>query len=230
MTDATMPSGNYATTANLETRSSVWRPGDDGRMPMDVVIDMIVELAPRRFLDIGTGMGKVPAAVKQRLPECLVHAVDQSPAMVEATRAKGITAEKAFIEHLPLPDATYDVISATWMLYHVENLDAALREVRRVLAPEGTFVAATNGEQHVIGLFEMSGTPQPALSFTRENGEEILRRHFEHVERLDLTSYAEFANSDAAQTYLRTIVPDAVMPPFDEPLRLPGAPTVFVAR
>ncbi|MGL5405769.1 MAG: class I SAM-dependent methyltransferase [Propionibacteriaceae bacterium] len=199
-------------------------------MPMDVVIDMIVDLAPGHFLDVGTGMGGVPVEVQTRLPQCVVEAVDQSGAMVEATRAKGVSVQVAPIEHLPFGDGVFDVISATWMLYHVEDLDVALAEVRRVLRPGGTFVATTNGVGHIKGLFDLAGVAQPPLSFVRENGAEILSRHFGAVERIDLTSYADFENSDAAQVYLRTVIPDAIVPFSSEPMRFPGAPTIFIAR
>ena len=43
-------------------------------------------------------------------------------------------------EHLPLPDASADAVVSTLVLCSVDDLDASLAEVRRVLRPGGRFV------------------------------------------------------------------------------------------
>lgn len=224
------PREHYARTDPLRTRMSVWGPTDDGRTPMQVVAQQILAARPSSFLDIGTGLGALPAMIMAELPQCRVAAVDQSAAMVAAARTEGVAAEVADIATLPFGDAEFEAVAATWMLYHVPDLDAALREVTRVLHPEGLFVAATNGAGHLAELFDMADLLPPPLSFSRENGAGILRRYFGSVSQIDLTTHATFADSAAAETYLRTIIPEATIPPRDAPLRFAGKPTVFVAR
>jgi ubiquinone/menaquinone biosynthesis C-methylase UbiE len=53
---------------------------------------------------------------------------------------------------IPVADDAADIVVAAWMLYHVPDLDAVLREVRRVLRPGGTLVAVTNGAVHKAAL------------------------------------------------------------------------------
>jgi ubiquinone/menaquinone biosynthesis C-methylase UbiE len=53
---------------------------------------------------------------------------------------------------IPVADDAADIVVAAWMLYHVPDLDAVLREVRRVLRPGGTLVAVTNGAAHLAAL------------------------------------------------------------------------------
>ena len=57
---------------------------------------------------------------------------DISPAMVDAAREKladvrGVKFECADIQNLPYPDASFDVIIANMMLYHVPDIARGLR-------------------------------------------------------------------------------------------------------
>ncbi|MBV9581646.1 MAG: class I SAM-dependent methyltransferase, partial [Chloroflexi bacterium] len=73
----------------------------------------------------------------------VIVGLDASPAMVEAAQQQALQHDLPVIaiegdaEHLPLPSATYDRVMANHMLYHVADQLAALRELRRVLKPNG---------------------------------------------------------------------------------------------
>ena len=103
-------------------------------------------LAPAhgRLLVVGLGPGHdldhVPAAVTS------VVAVEPSEPMrhaarhrVEATRARGIEVEviDAVGEQLPLDDSSVDSVLFAYVLCSVDDVDAVLRETRRVLRPGG---------------------------------------------------------------------------------------------
>ena len=105
------------------------------------------------------------------LPACAYLATDASESMVAATAARGLHAEVATIGSLPYPDASFDVVVAAWMLYHVPDLDAALAEVRRVLRPGGSFVAVTNGDRHLARLLEEDMLGDEPLEQVRAHAE-----------------------------------------------------------
>jgi ubiquinone/menaquinone biosynthesis C-methylase UbiE len=47
------------------------------------------------------------------------------------------------IARLPFPDKAFDLVTANMVLEHLEDVDASLREIRRVLKPGGAFVFHT---------------------------------------------------------------------------------------
>ena len=72
------------------------------------------------------------------------------------------------------------------------------------------------------------------MTFSRENGEEALRRHFARVARQDVDGSVRFADAEAIRAYVRALVTwkhaaDAV-PELDEPLHATTRNTIFVAE
>lgn len=232
MRDASVVARQYAATDALMTRASVWGPGPEGRNPVEVLRQSVVALAPTYVVEIGCGTGGFAERVCRDLPTCDYLATDLSPAMVDAARARGVTAACAGADALPVPDGVADVVVAAWMLYHVPDLDAALREVGRVLAPGGTFFAVTNGDAHLETLLADAGVGPTLTQFSSENGAATLRRHFVHVSADDIPTEATFPDHAAAAAYLQSIDPalGAALGPFEGSRRDRGFTTIFTAR
>ncbi|MFA6299780.1 MAG: class I SAM-dependent methyltransferase [Nocardioides sp.] len=222
----------YATEDNLRTRLSVWHPTSDGRDPATVALDEIRGLKPGRVLEVGCGIGAFAARVLDALPGVDLVATDQSPRFVDLTAARGVPARLADIESLPFEDGAFDLVAAMWMLYHVPDLQRGLAEVRRVLRPGGTFVAVTNGDDHLAKLRQDAGGPLAVTEFSSENGEAALRAHFSDVHREDLATRAIFPDHAAAVAYLASFSEPVAwdLPWFDGPSEYAGHVTVFVAR
>ncbi len=221
----------YASTAKLETRIAVWQPAAAGRSPQDVAIARLAARAPARLLEVGPGTGAFAERCRMQL-RCEVVALDSSAEMVRATAARGITAIVGDVAGLPFAAGEFDCAVAAWMLYHVPDLDTAIAELARVLAPGGRLVAITNGDEHLRELYAAVGGTKLASSFSRENGAAQLARHFARVDRIDLEARAVFADRAAAAAYLATLGQEelaARLPDFSEPFVASGAPTVFVA-
>jgi SAM-dependent methyltransferase len=163
-----------------------------------------------------------------------VVGIDQSEAMVAEQRAKGIDARVGDVQQLPFADGEFDVAVAAWMLYHVPDLDRGLAELARVLKPGGMLVAVTNAVDHLRELWDLAQRASRIgqFNFRSDNGEEVLLRHFEHVERrdalgslvMDDATVRRFADSWEA------LAPLVRMPPLGQPLRVSRHSTVFVAR
>ena len=102
------------------------------------------------ILDLGCGDGQLTQRIAAT--GATVTGVDSSPAMVAASRARGIAAEEASAESLPFANGTFDVIFSNAALHWVHGQDAMMAEVRRVLKPGGRFVAEMGGHGNIAAI------------------------------------------------------------------------------
>lgn len=113
------------------------------RVAADVAAGGLAESA--RVLDAGTGPGQVPVLLAASLPGLRVDGLDLSAAMIERARRNateaGLAARVTFtvgdVADLPYPDGTFDLVVSTLSQHHWSDAGAGLRELRRVLRPEG---------------------------------------------------------------------------------------------
>src|SRR6478752_7858115 len=108
MTDRGLVEQQYTSVDRLQTRRNVWGPGPEGVSPVDVLRTLVVSTQPRRLVEIGCGTGQFARSVLDAAPNVDYVATDLSPAMVEATRALGVTAEVASSDVLPFGDGSCD--------------------------------------------------------------------------------------------------------------------------
>lgn len=111
------------------------------------ILPLITEHLPRggRLLDIGCGEGQV-ARMAAEINGMQVLGLDpaMSQVMVAAQRAGGPTYLQGSAAALPAADASVDAAVACLVFEHIEDLDAALAEVSRVLRPGGRFLFLLN--------------------------------------------------------------------------------------
>jgi arsenite methyltransferase len=94
-----------------------------------------------RVLDVGSGPGLLAAEMAEAVgPEGAVHGVDPSEtmlAMARARRVRGTDFHAGEAQALPFADGGFDAAVATQVYEYVDDMPAALAEVRRVLRPGG---------------------------------------------------------------------------------------------
>ena len=95
-------------------------------------------------LDIGAGEGQVARHLASI--GCEVVGIDPITAQVRLARhrAGGPTYAQALADALPFQSARFDAAVACLVFEHIDELDAALSEVARVLRPGGTFLILLN--------------------------------------------------------------------------------------
>jgi len=88
-------------------------------------------------LDVACGTGAVALElVRQR--GCSVVGVDQSPEMLAEARQRvgdRVRLVEASAQELPFEDASFDGLTAAYLLRYLDDLPAGLRELARVLRP-----------------------------------------------------------------------------------------------
>ncbi|MCC6455882.1 MAG: methyltransferase domain-containing protein [Caldilineaceae bacterium] len=130
-----------------------------------------LRLAPgMRVLEIGGGPGGLWQENRHRLsPQIEIFFTDQSTGMIaQALSLVGDLRQFAFAaadaQALPFAGASFDVVIANHMLYHVPDRKRALAEIRRVLKPTGNFFAATNDHTHMQELRQLAESFLPVPS------------------------------------------------------------------
>lgn len=92
---------------------------------------------------------------------------------------------------IPFAEKSFDVVIANHMLYHMDNLEKVLSEIRRVLTPKGVLYASTIGKGHLKELRSLVLAIEPRVDFASEkaaenfgleNGKEILSTYFKTVD------------------------------------------------
>jgi SAM-dependent methyltransferase len=133
-----------------ETHAQWWQDGfTEGADPEydEQIIPLAAEhlVGARRVLDIGCGEGQI-ARVAQRVGAELVVGVDPTAAQVleAARRAGGPTYARAEASTLPCADGSFDAVIACLVFEHIVDVDSAIAEVGRVLAPGGRFLFFMN--------------------------------------------------------------------------------------
>lgn len=186
-----------------------------------------------RVLDLGCGPATLWASNADRLPAGLrLSLCDLSPGMLRDAKARlggaGVNATRtlANAEALPFPDAAFDAIVANHMLYDVEDLDAALAGLRRVLRPGGALHATTNGARH-LGEFRdallkagLRGefTERPAHGrFDLFTGATVLARHFGVVTTIRREEHLDVDSPEPLLAYAESI--DHVREKLDDAIR-----------
>ena len=174
----------------------------EGPLVEDVAIAAVAEAGPHRVVDVGCGTGDLTERLAREVGVTVV-AVDLSPRMAELARGRGLPAINADIQRLPFPVGTFDAVLANRVLYHLPDLDVGLAELARVVRPGGRLVAVVYRIDHLAELWEVVGhQPLANPTFVAENGGEPLRRHFDPVERRDVTGTAHFATAEAVRGFL----------------------------
>ncbi len=91
-----------------------------------------------RILDLATGVGAMAAELHARFPRSTIIGVDRSAEQLDAARKHPwLSLVRADGTALPFPDASFRLVHASWLLEHVPDPEAILRECRRVAEPGG---------------------------------------------------------------------------------------------
>jgi SAM-dependent methyltransferase len=210
----------YATDENLRIRQETH---DKYTVPQrDFVqwaLSCIQWRGDEKVLDVGAGPGTYFDKLNLSHPDVQYVGMDLMPSMLSRHEGKQKLAQ-GDVHKLPFADDTFDVVMANHMLYHSEDIPAALNEIRRVLKPDGLVMAATNSTQtmpelqvllrRAIVLLTKSGATQvrppsmPSDNFALENGTRLMSQVFFSVVRYDLPSALVFPDVEPAMSYLES--------------------------
>jgi SAM-dependent methyltransferase len=200
------PPRQYADDRNLRARQRLW----ECQVPFFDVAAWVLDLAGAvpgmRVLDVGCGNGFYLRALRER--QVTAVGCDLSPGMLRASAHPALV--NADATALPVRDGAFDVVLAAHLLDLVPRRNAAIRELRRALAPGGTCVAVTNGARHLRSLRDLieravqpstpgwAIRPPAGFGFRIENAAAQLGVAFQEVTCVRLTKAGPVVIEDAS--------------------------------
>ena len=117
-----------------------------------VISDLLLQVDSREMLELGCGTGHWTAFFSEK--GFRVTAVDQSPAMLEQAR-KRVIPEVQWVDadaaHLPFSDGKFELITAITLFEFVEDRNALLSEIGRLLKPGGFLIVGWLNSLSEIG-------------------------------------------------------------------------------
>jgi ubiquinone/menaquinone biosynthesis C-methylase UbiE len=108
-----------------------------------MTLKRMADLPAEHVLDVACGTGQLLALMAQRTDESELIGIDRVPAMLEvASRRLGDRATflAAEAQHLPFGDARFQLVTTTNALHYFPDASGVLREIRRVISPDGDLI------------------------------------------------------------------------------------------
>ncbi|MEF8776371.1 MAG: class I SAM-dependent methyltransferase [Haloarculaceae archaeon] len=161
---------------------------------------------PGHGLEIGVGTGRFAA------PLGFEVGLDPAGAMLAVARDRGIAPIRGVAEDLPFGDRVFDSALLVTTVCFVDDLEATLREARRVLAPDGAVLVGYIDRESPVG--EIYLERKEANPFYRE------ATFVSTDELLAVMEDAGFGDIEAAQTVFswpgEMTEPDPVVPGYGD--------------
>ena len=96
-----------------------------------------------KIIDIGGGFGRLTPDYAPLFKSCLL--IEPSEKLLKEAKKvcqkyKNVTLQKSFVEKLPVPDESLDVALMVRVAHHLTDLQAMIKEIKRILKPGGYFI------------------------------------------------------------------------------------------
>lgn len=148
-----------------------------------LLAQMLKGRAPGRALDIGAAGGGNTRVLRDMGWQA--SPLEYGPEGAEVCHERGLPVMRADATMLPLADASLDLVTAFDVLEHLEDDDACVREVRRVLKPGGTFLVAVPADPKLWSAHD--DAVDHVRRYTRRTLTDVLEREGMHL--VSMTSW-----------------------------------------
>jgi SAM-dependent methyltransferase len=216
----------YATSQNLEARIAIHHYRTN---PVDIwswVWRHYAFQVEEQLLEVGCGTGSFWQANAAHVPpDTHVTLTDFSPGMLAKSHRnlsdRWFRFLVADVERLPFTDSVFDHLLCHFMLYHAISPETAIREMRRVLKPEGQIAIITVSDRHMRRLWDVAQEIDATVyrehrlsdPFNEENGDPLLHKYFSSIEKDVYEDTLQIDNVDVVIGYLRSVFASEATPP-----------------
>lgn len=191
-----MQPNEYETMFRLE--ETHWWYGALHRLIFQSLEAELPDWREKEIVDVGCGTG----AILKRLgnPEKNVG-IDLAPEAISFCRQRGLNnVRQGDIHALPFPDASFDAVICSSVLYHewVSDIGGAVREMHRILRPEGVLLINVPAFSFLRSAHDVA--VMTARRFRKREVQRLLRRQNFKIRRLTYWTTFLFPLAIAART------------------------------
>jgi SAM-dependent methyltransferase len=153
---------DFAPAPNQGGRPDLYETENRAIDPDGLVLDAMRALAPwagRTLVDLGCGSGYWLPGYADEAAQVIGVEPDPGLLPLATVRDRRVTVLPGSAEHIPLADASVDVVHARFAYFWPPDCAAGLAEVRRVLRPGGHLVVVDNNQRagDFADLLRMAG-------------------------------------------------------------------------
>jgi len=166
-----------------------WRPYINATL--DAVVSAARLSGNERLLDAPSGTGELERRLLERWPDIEIVGTDISRAMLEQAVGKSAACGPMWVQsdvrRLPFPAQSFDYAVCANSFHHFSSPDDSLRELRRVLQPNGTLLLVDWCDDYLVcklcSLWLRWQDPAFHKAYSLANCESLLRQAGFDVER-----------------------------------------------
>lgn len=98
---------------------------------------------PRDILDMGSAEGRTLSMIQDTWPHAHCVGLEYAQDLIDACTDERLDMVRGDVLSLPFPDASFDAVTASAIIEHVESPNVMLQEAFRVLRPGGVLIITT---------------------------------------------------------------------------------------
>jgi SAM-dependent methyltransferase len=155
----------------------------------------------QRIIDLGCGYGWFEEALEESTDlivgvDYLIENAHPFIQNAKKTAKEAIFKTCVLPETIDFPSGYFDLVVCAYSLYFFPGI---LPEVKRILRDGGTFIVITHSESMLEEgkeFFDFKNLRTVIEEFSAENGESILRKHFQHIISVDYHNSLIFHKGD----------------------------------
>lgn len=103
------------------------------------IVEFFGDLDYKKVIDVGCGRGRYLRIIETEFPHAELYGLDISEEMLSNCPEKVITTQSSLLE-IPFPNRYFDCVYCVETLEHSTRVDAAVKEMIRVLKPGGKII------------------------------------------------------------------------------------------
>ncbi len=143
-----------------------------------LIVDLFGDVSGKRFLDVGFGFGEVLKKVLERGGVSFGIEIAKGAYDFVRREIQGAIVELAPAEKIPFDNSLFDIVLCNGTLEHFLDMNAGLKEIRRVLKKDGFLVTVVPNKNWIGNIYGMFGIAYAHRKLRNVLPDQLIEREF----------------------------------------------------